>query len=70
MDTYIPTLFEGEAWGLVLIVGSSKKLDPTPNTSPESTLALNPTKMIINHILSWIHNSKAGALPPCWDLVT
>ena len=54
MDTYMATLFGGEAKDFMLRVGSSQKLDPTLNPSPMNSFAYNnqdPTLMIINHIL-------------------
>jgi hypothetical protein len=38
MDGYMTTLFGGEAWGLVLKVGSNTKLDPNLNTSPANNM--------------------------------
>jgi hypothetical protein len=48
------TLFGVEALGLVLRVGSSKKLDPTLNTCPKNSFSYNNkdmTLMKINCIL-------------------
>ena len=52
--------------GLVLQVGSSKKLDPTLNPSPANIFAeynQNPILVLFNHV-------SVGTLPPCWDLLT
>ena len=38
MDGYMTTLFGGEAWELVLKVGSNTKLDPILNTSPANNM--------------------------------
>jgi hypothetical protein len=54
MNAYMATLFGVEALGLVLRVGSSKKLDPTLNTRPKNSFSYNNkdmTLMIINRIL-------------------
>jgi len=55
MDAYMATLFGGKGLGLVLRVGSSKKLDPTLKTSAMSSFAQNnqdPTLMeIILHLM-------------------
>ena len=52
--TWMPTWQHswGQAFGLVLRVGSSKKLDPTLNTSPMNICAQNNQDritMLINH---------------------
>ena len=54
MNTSMATLFGVEALGLVLRVGSSKKLDPTLNTSPVNVFASNyqdPTLKTTNFVL-------------------
>jgi hypothetical protein len=72
MDAHVTTIYIWR-WGseLVLRVGSSKKLDPTLNTSPVNNSTQNnqdPTLMIINHILTFSWCSKIESLPPCWEL--
>ena len=54
-------------------VGSSKKLEPTLNTSPANMFAWNTwdlTLMLINHILMVSWSLKVGTLPQCWDFGT
>ena len=57
----------------MLIVGLSKMLNPTLNTSHANIFAYNyqsSTLMTINHVLTVSWESKVGILPPCWDLLT
>ena len=72
MDAYnMATLFGGEAWDLVLKVGSSKKVDSTLNTSPVILFLHKIIKIRllrdINNILMISWDLKGWILPPCWD---
>jgi hypothetical protein len=53
----------------MLRVGSSKMLDPTPNTSPE-TFCKKILKIPQNHTLMGTYDSKVGTLPQCLDSLT
>ena len=65
-DAYMATLFGGEAWDILLIVGSSTKLDPTLNTSPTNIWS----DFYDNRPYFDGWGSKIGTLYPCWDLLT
>ena len=71
MIVYMATLLEAKlvtcdkSW-------SSKKLDSTLNRSLAISLLKknqDPTSMIVKNILMVSRGSKAGTLPPCWDVL-
>jgi len=72
MDTYMATLFGGEAHDLCYSFGSSKKLDPTlKSDKSQEIFAKNNQNMIfikIHHTLMISWRSKVGTFHPCWDL--
>jgi hypothetical protein len=51
----------------VLRVGSSKKLDPTGNTSFKNFFCIKCSRCDVNHI-PWAFEAKTLGRCPCWDV--